>query len=185
MSHAPAAVELVVLLDESGHEIGTMPKSEVHTAHTPLHRAFSCYVFGPHGQVLLTQRALDKSTFPGVWTNTVCGHPAPGEDDVDAIRRRAEHELGITVTDIRPALPDFRYRAEFQGVVENEICPVYLARTGDTPQPRPDEVNDWVWLSWEELPSEVARRAAEFSAWSQTQISQLRQRAVVRDYLQD
>lgn len=37
--------ELVVLVDEENNIIGTMPKSEVHSANTPLHRAFSVFLF--------------------------------------------------------------------------------------------------------------------------------------------
>ena len=73
-----------------------------------------------------------------MWTNTVCGHPGPGEDDAAAIARRAGFELGLGVADVRPALPGYRYRAEFRGVVENEICPVYLGRFTGTPDARPD-----------------------------------------------
>ena len=41
---ADTAVERVVLLDEAARPIGSMPKSEGHTADTPLHSAFSCYL---------------------------------------------------------------------------------------------------------------------------------------------
>jgi isopentenyl-diphosphate delta-isomerase len=81
-------------------------------------------VFDAAGRLLLTRRALTKVSFPGLWTNSVCGHPAPGETDVDTVRRRAARELGMSVYDVLPALPHFRYRACFAGVVENEICPV-------------------------------------------------------------
>lgn len=175
--------ELVVLLDETGREIGTMPKRQVHTAHTPLHRAFSCYVFGPSGDLLVTQRALDKSTFPGVWTNTVCGHPTPGEDDRAAITRRAAHELGLEITAPRLVLPRFRYRAEFDGVVENEICPVYLARTVGTPRARADEVNDYAWMSWGVWRHELEVNPLRYSAWSREQVAQLEETGAVADYL--
>ena len=105
-----------------------MPKPLVHHGETPLHRAFSAYLFDDAGRLLVTRRARSKQTFPGMWTNTVCGHPGPGEDDADAIARRARYELGVEVAELRPALPGYRYRAEFRGVVENEICPVYLGR---------------------------------------------------------
>ena len=73
---APALVpELVVLLDEDGHAIGTTAKAGVHHSDTPLHLAFSCYLFNDRGELLLTQRALSKPTWPGAWTNSVCGHP--------------------------------------------------------------------------------------------------------------
>ena len=106
--------ERVVLLDEDGTAVGTELKSEVHTDRTPLHLAFSVHLMADDGRVLLTRRALSKKTWPGVWTNSLCGHPAPGESTADAIRRRAAQELCIDPTwlgEPEPLLPEFRYRA--------------------------------------------------------------------------
>lgn len=165
--------ELVVLVDEQGRAIGFLPKAQVHGTETPLHRAFSCYVFDAAGRLLVTRRALGKATFPGLWTNSVCGHPAPGERDVDAIARRAVDELGIEVEDVVLALPDFRYRASFDGIVENEICPVYLARSSSTVVPNPDEVVEHRWVGWEDLLRWVAADEGAFSYWSRLQVGQL------------
>ncbi|RBY95744.1 isopentenyl-diphosphate Delta-isomerase [Blastococcus sp. TF02-8] len=156
-------VELIVLVDDAGTAIGTMPKPEVHHGETPLHRAFSAYLFDDEGRLLVTRRAEDKATFPGMWTNTVCGHPGPDEDDGAAIARRAGFELGLQVTDIRPALPGYRYRAEFRGVVENEICPVYVGRFTGSPAPEPSEVGEWELLDW---PAFRRRQETEGDAWS-------------------
>ncbi len=144
----PVAEELIVLVDDDGQAIGALPKPLVHHGETPLHRAFSAYLFDDRGRLLITRRAADKQTFPGMWTNTVCGHPGPGEDDAAAIARRARQELGLRVDELRPALPGYRYRAEFLGIVENEICPVYLGRFLGTPAPDPSEVGDWELLDW-------------------------------------
>ena len=157
------AEELIVLVDDDGAAIGTMPKRLVHSGETPLHRAFSAYLFDDAGRLLVTRRAEEKATFPGLWTNTVCGHPGPEEDDAAAIARRAGDELGLEVGDLRPALPGYRYRAEFRGVVENEVCPVYLGRFDGTPSPDPAEVGDWELLDW---PAFRRRLESEGDAWS-------------------
>jgi isopentenyl-diphosphate delta-isomerase len=166
MGHVVAspAAELIVLVDEDGTAIGTMPKPLVHHGETPLHRAFSAYLFDEAGRLLVTRRAAEKATFPGMWTNTVCGHPGPGEDDVAAIARRAGYELGLGVADVRPALPSYRYRAEFRGVVENEICPVYLGRFTGAPAPEPTEVGEWELLDWATFRDR--QETTQFDEWS-------------------
>jgi isopentenyl-diphosphate delta-isomerase len=167
-------VEEVVLLDESGHAIGTAPKATVHHADTPLHLAFSCYVFDADGRLLLTRRALDKATFPGVWTNTVCGHPGPGEPLVDAVTRRAAQELGLVLDDVRLVLPGFRYAATMpNGVRENELCPVLTAVTASEPTPDPAEVAEVAWVAWPAFRDEVLSGRREVSVWCGAQVAEL------------
>jgi isopentenyl-diphosphate delta-isomerase len=166
--------DLVVLLDEDGNAIGTAPKSSVHCADTSLHLAFSCYVFNERGEVLLTRRALTKKTWPGVWTNSFCGHPAPAETLVDAVHRRAEFELGLQITGIDLALPLFRYRAtDSSGIVENEVCPVYLARAVGDPLPNPDEVMEHTWADPDSLRRSVLASPYAFSPWMVLQMREL------------
>lgn len=171
---ADPASELVVLLGEDQRPIGSAAKGEVHHRATPLHLAFSCYVFDPQGRVLLTRRALAKRAWPGVWTNSVCGHPAPEEPMEDAVRRRARAELGISVEDVRVLLPDFAYRAtDPSGVVENEVCPVYRAVTRDRPAPDSGEVMDWRWMEWPALLALVRTASWIISPWAAEQIPHL------------
>jgi isopentenyl-diphosphate Delta-isomerase len=171
--------ELVVLLAEDGTPIGTAAKDTVHHTATPLHLAFSCWLFDSGGRVLLTRRAWCKSTWPGVWTNSFCGHPAPGERLGSAVARRARHELGIvSLTDLTPRLPDFRYRATMpDGIMENEICPVFSARiTGEVVQPNPVEVAELRWVTWDELRTlvrcPVRDTSAQLSPWLVKQFTQ-------------
>ena len=101
---------------------------------------------------LATRRALTKKVWPGVWSNTVCGHPAPGESFEDAIDRRLEHELGMTARDVQVVLPDHLYRAPpFAGIVEYEFCPVFVARQASAPEPNPIEVGACAWIDWDEF----------------------------------
>ncbi|OFT85097.1 isopentenyl-diphosphate Delta-isomerase [Corynebacterium sp. HMSC29G08] len=178
--------EEVTLLSDSGSPIGTADKAEVHTGDTPLHLAFSCWLFNEDGQLLLTRRALGKKTWPGVWTNSFCGHPGPGEDVPAAILRRSVEELRLpagAVLDVTPVLPEFRYRAvDSSGIVEYEICPVYSARLApghEALDPNPDEVDAWHWAD----PADVVRAADAtpfaFSPWLVEELADPRLRAVL------
>lgn len=169
-------MDQVVLVDEQNVEIGTMAKDVVHTANTPLHRGFSLFVFNTKKEVLLTQRALNKKTFPGVWTNTVCGHPAPGESTVDAAKRRLRDELGISGVDVREVAP-YRYRfADKNGIVENEICPILVAAFDGDPQPNKDEINDWKRMDWEIFLADMKQNPDAYSPWSREEAVILQQK---------
>ena len=168
-----APVEHVVLLDEDGRPIGTADKAQVHHGDTPLHLAFSCYLLDADGAVLVTRRALHKRTFPGVWTNSCCGHPAPGEGLTAAVRRRVAQELGTEVVGLRLVLPRFRYRAEQDGVVENEMCPVFVGFASGDVSPDPDEVGEARWEPWQTFRAGVLDGTRAVSVWCREQVAQL------------
>jgi isopentenyl-diphosphate delta-isomerase len=170
MSHP----EQVILLTDEGEAIGVADKVTVHTTDTPLHLAFSCHVYNTAGQVLVTRRALSKLTWPGVWTNSFCGHPAPDESIETAIERRAADELGIAVGGLELILPDFRYRAvDASGIVENEVCPVYRAMTTDDVAANPDEVAEFAWVEPDSLRAAAQAAPYAFSPWLGWQLAQL------------
>lgn len=168
------APELVVLLNEQHEAIGTAPKSEVHGTDTPLHLAFSCHLVNDAGELLVTRRALSKQAWPGVWTNSFCGHPAPDEPFADAIARRARDELGARITDLRRWLPRFRYRAtDAAGTVENEVCPVFVARIAGDLAPAAAEVSEWHWIAPAKLAASLAAAPFVYSPWLRAQLPQL------------
>lgn len=162
--------ERVVLLDDAGNAVGSAAKASVHGVDTPLHLGFSCYLFDEYGRVLLTRRALGKRTWPGVWTNSFCGHPGPDESVEHAVRRRGREELGAELADLVCVLPDFRYRAvAADGTVENEVCPVYCALVDGAVTAAPDEVMELVWVDWDEIRSVASLRWA-ISPWARSQV---------------
>lgn len=161
----------VVLLDEQDRPIGTANRDTVHGADTPRHLAFSCYLFDDQGRVLLTRRALTKVAWPGVWTNSCCGHPRPGESAEDAVQRRFADELGTAVTGLELVLPKFGYRAvDASGIVENEFCPVWVARLAGPLRPDGSEVAETTWVNWPDLVAVVGIAPSMLSPWCVAQV---------------
>ena len=169
-----ALIEEVILCDPSGAAIGVQPKATVHHADTPLHLAFSCYVFDRSGNLLVTRRAHGKRTWPSIRTNSCCGHPLPGESMAAAIGRRLQTELGILAATLELLLPAFSYRATMaDGTVENELCPVYRAVVDDrTVTPEPAEVAEAWWQPWSQFLT-VDEPADPRSPWSTDQLAAL------------
>lgn len=169
-----SAADEVVLLDGSGRPIGRRDRVAVHTGETPRHLAFSCWLVDGDGAVLMTRRALHKRTWPGVWTNSCCGHPRPDEDPVAALRRRVQEELGVEVDEISPLIPEFSYRAvDSSGIVENEFCPVFRAalprRTSLAPDP--DEVMETIWQDPAAVQAAMSAAPYAFSPWAVEQMA--------------
>lgn len=172
--------EEVVLIDEKNNVLGSAPKDEAHTTNTPLHRGFSLFLFNSSGELLLTRRALTKKTFPGVWTNTVCGHPSLGESEVDAAKRRLNEELGIDLdkrSDVKGfqgltlmethVVAPYRYRfADKNGIIENEICPILVAYSNTNPKINTSEIEEWKWIKWEQFLQEIKYNPQPYSPWS-------------------
>ena len=180
--------EEVVLLGPDREPAGTADKATVHTEHTPLHLAFSCWLLDASGDVLVTRRALAKKTWPGVWTNSFCGHPGPGESMEGAIRRRARAEIGLApelLASLTPVIPDFSYRAtDSSGIVENEFCPVWVARlTVPAPRagldPSPAEVDSWEWVRPGNLVAAADAAPFAFSPWLVEELADPRLKAVL------
>ncbi len=174
-------IERVVLVDDDDNEIGTVPKSEVHTLDTPLHRAFSLFLFRKSdGKLLLQQRSHMKKTWPLVWSNSCCGHPEPGEERIDAAARRLDRELGMKADMLRFGV-SYRYRFTRDGVTENEICPVFVGITSQEPNSAEDEVESTRWIAWEDFLSEIREHPSTYSDWCEEEALLLEEKGIVRD----
>jgi isopentenyl-diphosphate delta-isomerase len=171
----PAATETeqIVFVTEDGEPTGeTGDKLASHHDRTKLHLAFSCYVFRRSDNALLmTRRALTKKVWPGVWTNSVCGHPLPGEALEDAVVRRAEFELGMTgLTALECVVPRYIYRTPpFNGIIEHEFCPIFVAYADADPEPNPIEVDSFQWRTWPEYTRLLHDERQNMSYWAKDQ----------------
>lgn len=153
----------VILVDELDNEIGTAPKLRAHQEGA-LHRAFSVFVFNSRGELLLQRRADDKYHSGGLWTNTCCSHPRPGEATDAAAARRLDEEMGLAL----PLVPvfAFTYRSAFaDGLWEHELDHVYIGRTDADPVPDPAEVSGWRWVALDEVAREMERHPERFTVW--------------------
>ena len=156
--------EYVVLVDEQNKVVGTRPKSSVHQKQTPLHRGFSSFIFNSKKEILLQQRSLDKKTWPGIWSNTCCGHPSLNETSVEAADRRLDFELGMKV-DFLQEIFVYRYCFSRDEIMENEICPVVVGFSDQLPALNPEEVADYKYLKWEVFLQEVNSQGPKWSEW--------------------
>ena len=157
--------DYVVLVNEKNEPLGTREKLAAHSGQTPLHRGFSLFLFNSKKELLLQQRSKKKKTWPGVWTNSCCGHPMIDESPLAAAKRRLLFELGIQKAKISMAIPDYRYRFEKDGIVENEFCPVMIGYSDEQPQSNPEEVQAVRWIPWQEWIAETKKNPGNYSPW--------------------
>ena len=155
--------EQLIYVDEQDRELGSGGKMLAHQEGL-LHRAFSVFVFDAAGRLLLQKRAASKYHSGGLWSNTACGHPRPGEETGAAARRRLREEMGLDC-ELSEAFA-FRYRAEFDnGLVEHEYDHVFFGRHEGDPAPDPSEVEDWRWASPDELSRDLQANPQHYTYW--------------------
>ncbi|GAB3011761.1 isopentenyl-diphosphate Delta-isomerase [Streptomyces pseudoechinosporeus] len=163
---SPEAI-LLELVDEDGTTIGTAEKLAAHQPPGKLHRAFSVFLFDERGRLLLQQRALGKYHSPGVWSNTCCGHPYPGEAPFAAAARRTHEELGVSPSLLAEAgTVRYNHPDPHSGLVEQEFNHLFVGMIQSPPRPDPEEVGTTAFVTAAELTERHARDP--FSAWFMT-----------------
>jgi len=153
----------VILVDENDRSLGSSDKMEAHR-NGLLHRAFSVFIFDDEGRLLLQRRARDKYHSGGLWTNTVCSHPQPGENTADAARSRLREEMGMDA-EVRKIF-DFIYYAPLdQGLTEHEFDHVFIGQSAETPQPDPAEVEAYDYRHLHEVREDIRRHPERYTEW--------------------
>jgi isopentenyl-diphosphate delta-isomerase len=153
----------VILVDKNDIETGFAGKTEAHKKGL-LHRAVSVFIVNTKGEWLLQQRALIKYHSPGLWSNSCCSHPFPGETNLDAATRRLKEEIGISCP--LNYLFSFSYRADFEnGMIENEFDHVFHGVCNELPQINNEEVESYRYFSFSELNKIVIQKPEDFTVW--------------------
>lgn len=157
-------MDQVILVNEQDEPVGTAEKMEAHRNGGRLHRAFSIFVFNSQKKMLLQQRSAEKYHSGGLWTNTCCSHPQPGEDTMDAGTRRLQQEMGFT-TPLYKAF-EFTYRTDFaNGLTEHEYDHVLIGHYDGPVKPNPAEVGNYCYQSVEEIKNGLQLRPGNYTEW--------------------
>jgi isopentenyl-diphosphate delta-isomerase len=153
----------VILVDEYDHNIGEMEKTGAHLKGL-LHRAISVLVFNSRNEVMLQQRSLTKYHSPGLWSNTCCSHPRPGEATPMAAHRRLKEEMGFECQ-LNKAF-DFTYKVNFDnGLIEHEFDHVYIGYYDRDPIINPEEANAFRWIPIKELLGDIRSNPDSYTVW--------------------
>lgn len=156
--------ERVILVDENDREMGSEEKIKAHEDGGKLHRAFSVFIFNSKGEMLLQKRAVSKYHFGGLWTNTCCSHPHPGDPIEKTVHEKLKQEMGFDI-ELKEVFT-FIYRAEFDnGLTEHELDHVFIGKFDGEPQPNPEEADDWKWVNVEELQRDVKENPDNYTPW--------------------
>ena len=153
----------VILVDSLDNEIGIQDKMEAHIEGA-LHRAFSIFIFNSSGQMLLHRRALNKYHSGGQWTNACCSHPIPNKPIEDTLHERLQFEMGMNCE------LQFRFTFLYKAFVEpdlqeHELDHIYFGMTDQIPQPNPEEVAEWKYMSLDSIQNELNERPSIYTPW--------------------
>lgn len=163
--------EYVILVDEADQEIGHMEKMEVHRQGL-LHRAFSVFVFNHKQELMIHQRASSKYHSGGLWTNTCCSHPRPGETIISAGKRRLQEEMGFTCE--LKNVHSFIYKASLDNeLTEHEFDHILIGNYEQAPKPNPNEVQDWKWINLSDLKLSLDGNPEQYTYWFKIAFSKL------------
>lgn len=156
-------MEEVILVDRDDNPIGTMEKMEAHRKGL-LHRAFSVIIFNSKGEILLQKRAKSKYHSGGLWTNACCSHPLPDETMERATQRKLKQEMGI---DLKTEYAyKFIYNTNLDsGLIEHEYDHVFTGVFDGEPVINAQEVEDWKFISPEQLRLDVKLNPEKYTYW--------------------
>lgn len=153
----------VILVNENDEWIGTMDKMEAHQQGA-LHRAFSVFIVNSKNELLLQQRAIEKYHSAGLWSNTCCSHPMPGESTIAAAHRRLQEEMGFDCK-LKPAFT-LRYQSEVgNNLIENEYDHIYIGHYDGAVHINKEEVHESRFVPLDTIQQWMTDEPKAFTTW--------------------
>lgn len=158
----------VILVDEHDNPIGSEEKLIAHQQ-AKLHRAFSVFILRESNgayELLLQRRHPEKYHTGGLWTNTCCSHPQPGEEIITAATRRLYEEMGINTT--LEEIGCFHYTAPVgHGLIENEIDHVLIGMLplSEKFTVNNEEVASYCWTNLLTLQKDLHHNPKLYTPW--------------------
>lgn len=153
----------LILVNEKDEMVGVGAKLKIHREGL-LHRAFSIFIFNSRGELLLQRRAFSKYHSAGLWSNTCCGHPRPGEQILGAAERRLKYEMGLNCP--LEEVGSFIYRVDVgNGLIEHEFDYILVGRSEAHPILNLEEASDCRLTGLAELGREMDSFPEAFSCW--------------------
>ncbi len=162
----------VVLVNEKDEAIGSGEKVEVHRS-GKLHRAFSVFIFNSKKELLLQKRAKSKYHSGGLWTNSCCSHPRPGEEILQVAQKRLKEEMGFECDNLKEIF-SFVYKVKLDNnLFEHEFDHVLIGIFDGNPDPNKEEVEDWKWVDLQELQENLKQNPQNYTYWFKTIIKKV------------
>lgn len=165
--------DYVILVDTKDNKIGREEKMAAHRK-GKLHRAFSIFVFNDKNELMLQKRQSKKYHSGGLWTNTCCSHPRPGEDTMEAAHRRLKEEMGFDC-DLKEIFY-FTYKAKLDNLIEHEVDHVLFGHFNDDPKVNSEEAEDWKWIRLKDLAIDIKKNPQDYTAWFKIAMEEIEKR---------
>lgn len=153
----------VILVDENDQEIGQIEKLAAHVEGR-LHRAFSVFIFNSAGEILLQKRSAAKYHSGGLWSNTCCSHPHPGERTDIAASRRLQEEMGMKSLLFKAFT--FIYKSELDNnLTEHELDHVFFGYSNEPPVLNEEEAEDYKYIDPVALQKDIEDNPNDYTVW--------------------
>lgn len=134
------------IVDEEGHVLGSILRSEAHDGTKILHPVVHLHLFNKEGDLYLQKRPDWKDIQPGKWDTATGGHIDYGESVEEALVREVREELGVTDFE-----PSFLERYVFDGKRERELVYVFSTVYDGEVFPNPEELSGGRFFSKDEI----------------------------------